>query len=361
MADRTDLIATSQGATVTEQIRVLGKQLGFQAVHFSAPDTNRYRPDYEAWLAQKLHGEMSWLAHRLDKRFDGRALQPDTKTVITVRMDYWPAKDNSNAVLNDPDKAYISRYALGRDYHKVLRKRLTTFGKQISELAGEHGYRACVDSAPVMERQLAEQSGMGWIGKNTLLLSAGQGSYFFLGELFTSLQLDVDPPLPKGHCGSCSQCLVDCPTDAFIGPGVLDARRCISYLTIEYKGSIPPELRPLMGNRIYGCDDCQLVCPHNRQASATQEPDFSPRHRLDNIRLLELFAWDETTFLANTEGSAIRRIGYAQWIRNIAVAIGNGQPSAAARAALLAKLGQLNVMVDEHIRWALTRLEKAIK
>lgn len=299
---------------------------------------------------------MDWLKRNLDKRFDASALHPDTRTVICVRMDYWPGQVQGEEQLKRPDKAYISRYALGRDYHKVMRKRLTQFARAISDLAGEHGARPFVDSAPVMERQLAEQSGLGWIGKNTLLLSPGHGSYFFLGELCTSLSLPFDPPNPMAHCGSCQQCLTDCPTDAFVSAGVLDATRCISYLTIEYDGTIPLELRPLMGNRIYGCDDCQLVCPHNRKAPETHEADFEPRHQLDDIDLVTLFNWDEATFLKNTEGSAIRRIGFAQWQRNLAIALGNGTATQKAIDALQAGLGRSSELVDEHIHWALDRL-----
>jgi epoxyqueuosine reductase len=273
-------------------------------------------------------------------------------------MDYWPNTTDSESVLTDPEKAYISRYALGRDYHKVLRKRLVQYAAAIETLAGKHGARPFVDSAPVMERQLAEQSGLGWIGKNTLLLSPGNGSWFFLGELCTDLKLPQDPPTIAGHCGSCQQCLIDCPTDAFVSEGVLDSRKCISYLTIEFSGSIPVELRPKMGNRIYGCDDCQLVCPHNRKAPETEEADFSPRHQLDDVTLLELFLWDEKTFLQKMEGSPIRRIGYPQWQRNIAIALGNGPFKEEVLEALQRAVQTEHAVLKEHVEWAIHQLEE---
>ena len=351
-------ISTDSPLTLAEQIRNLGFTLGFQAVRFSSPVTTHHQADFQRWLDMGYHGDMAWLERNQDKRFDASSLHLGTQTVITVRMDYWPRDTNSQAILTDPSMAYISRYALGRDYHKVLKKRLAQFASAIETLAGNHGARPFVDSAPVMERQLAEQSGMGWIGKNTLLLSPGVGSYFFLGELCTSLDITPDPPTPKSHCGSCRQCITDCPTDAFVADGVLDARKCISYLTIEFSGSIPVDLRPKMGNRIYGCDDCQLVCPHNRKAEATSENDFAPRHRLESISLLDVFNWDETTFLAKTEGSPIRRIGYQQWLRNVAIGLGNGDFEPEVIQSLQAKLGKVSSLLDEHITWALTELKK---
>lgn len=356
MIERSNTISTYDPLTLAEQIRELGRSLGFQAVTFADPSTEQHRQTFEQWLAAGYAGEMDWMKRNLDKRFDASALHPQTRTVICVRMDYWPQQADGMAQLEKPDKAYISRYALGRDYHKVMRKRLSRFAAGITELAGEHGARPFVDSAPVMERQLAEQSGLGWIGKNSLLLAPGHGSTFFLGELCTSLKLPADSADPAAHCGSCNQCLIDCPTDAFVSEGVLDATRCISYLTIEHSGAIPLSLRALMGNRIYGCDDCQLVCPHNRKAPTTTESDFEPRHQLDDMDLISMFCWDEATFLKNTEGSAIRRIGFEQWQRNLAVALGNGPATDAARRALSDGLGQVSELVDEHIRWALDRL-----
>ncbi len=357
MPSTSNTISTDKRLTLTEQIRALGVSMGFQDVRFTSPSTRHVQDDFESWLANGYHADMDWLGRNLDKRFDASKLHPGTLTVISVRMNYWLRDSQSQSILDDSRKAYISRYALGRDYHKVLRKRLAAFAQAIEKLAGEHDYRPFVDSAPVMERQLAEQAGMGWIGKNTLLLSPGHGSYFFLGELCTDLPLTHDQPTVKGHCGSCRQCIVDCPTDAFVADGVLDAGKCISYLTIEYDGSIPLELRDKMGNRIYGCDDCQLVCPHNRKPQGTDEPDFSPRHQLDNVSLLSLFQWDEATFLSKTEGSPIRRIGFAQWKRNLAVALGNGPADDDVIAALHEQYGCVSALVDEHIQWALEKLQ----
>lgn len=356
MSDFSNLISTDLELTLAEQIRQAGLELGFQGIRFTQPTTEQHKADFERWIKKGFHGEMGWLDRNNDKRFDASELHPGTRTVITVRMDYWPNTTNSESVLTNPDKAYISRYALGRDYHKVLKKRLSQFSKRIEDIAGKHGARPFVDSAPVMERQLAEQSGLGWIGKNTLLLSPGNGSWFFLGELCTDLELPYDSPTIAGHCGSCQQCLTDCPTDAFESEGVLDARKCISYLTIEYSGSIPVELRPKMGNRIYGCDDCQLVCPHNRKVSQSNEKDFAPRHQLDDVTLLELFQWDEDTFLKKTEGSPIRRIGYHQWRRNIAIALGNGSFSEEILAALYLAKDTDNAVLKEHINWAINQL-----
>ncbi|TXR54125.1 tRNA epoxyqueuosine(34) reductase QueG [Reinekea thalattae] len=360
MQPTNSIIATSGELTLAEQIRQLGLNLGLQAVHFSSPSTDEHELRFQQWLDAGHHGEMDWLQRNKDKRFHGGQLHPGTKTVISVRMDYLPDGAPPFNILSDPNKAYVARYAVGRDYHKVLRKRLTLFAKQIAQLAGEHGYRPFVDSAPVMERQLAEKSGMGWIGKNTLLLAPGAGSWFFLGELFTDLELPFDEPFEKNHCGSCQECLVKCPTDAFTQAGVLDARKCISYLTIEYSGSIPVDLRSKMGNRIYGCDDCQLVCPHNNKADTSAESDFTPRHQLDQASLTDLFSWDETTFLSRTEGSPIRRIGYQQWLRNIAIALGNGEPSHQVIQLLSNKLGCYSELLDEHLRWAIEQLEQRL-
>ncbi|WP_037337224.1 tRNA epoxyqueuosine(34) reductase QueG [Saccharospirillum impatiens] len=339
---------------LTERIKSEATSLGFQSAHIGSGNTEAHQARYEAWLDAGYNGSMSWMARNLDKRFDASKLHSGTLRSISVRMDYRPEGD-MQAALDDPNRAYISRYALGRDYHKLMRKRLTQLGKSIESWVGEHGYRAFVDSAPVLERQLAQQSGMGWLGKNTLLLNQQAGSYFFLGELFTNLPLPLDTPFETQHCGSCNRCLTDCPTDAFVEAGVLDARKCISYLTIEHSGPIPVELRSKMGNRIYGCDDCQIVCPFNSFSEPTREADFQPRHSLDNISLLTLFNWDETTFLSNTEGSAIRRIGFEQWQRNLAVALGNAPTSAAIIAALQRRLPEASPLVQEHIQWALSQ------
>lgn len=356
MTDNLNTIATDGADNLTAEIRELGVSFGFQAVRFTSPTTEAWRDSFDEWLANGYHGSMDWLARNKDKRFDGAQLHPNTKTAIVVRMDYRPEGENGLELINQPERAYVARYALGRDYHKVMRKRLKAFGKAIEELAGQHGYRAFVDSAPIMERQMAQQAGLGWLGKNTLLLAPGTGSWFFLGELMTNLVLPFDQPSTQNHCGSCNQCLVDCPTDAFVAPGVLDARKCISYLTIEYDGIIPEELRSKMGNRVYGCDDCQLVCPHNAKAKDTQEPDFAARHRLDTISLIEAFAWTEKEFLTFTEGSAIRRIGYEQWQRNVAIGLGNGPANAEAIALLQARLPTASNTLKPHIEWALSRL-----
>jgi epoxyqueuosine reductase len=273
-------------------------------------------------------------------------------------MDYLKTDTRPIEVLEQPSLGYVSRYALGRDYHKVLRGRLAKLGRRISEAAAaiDHDFRAFTDSAPVLEKALGEKSGLGWIGKHTLLLNRDAGSWFFLGEIFTNLPLPLDAPSTDDHCGNCRACMTVCPTDAIVGPRQLDARRCISYLTIEHKGAIPEALRPLMGNRIYGCDDCQLYCPWNRYATDAAEADFEPRHGLDGEALLTLFGWSETEFLQKTEGSAIRRISYEQWQRNLAVAIGNGPASEAAVASLRERKAQSSELVAEHIDWALARL-----
>jgi epoxyqueuosine reductase len=273
-------------------------------------------------------------------------------------MDYLPGDAvPTDTVLHDPGLAFVSRYALGRDYHKILRARLQRLADRIAARIGPFGYRAFTDSAPVLEKALAAQAGLGWIGKHTNLLSRDAGSWFFLGELYTDLPLPVDAPV-SNHCGICQACIDACPTGAIVAPYELDARRCISYLTIELHGPIPVELRPLIGNRIYGCDDCQQVCPWNRFARPTAEPDFSPRHGLDATQLVELFAWTEDEFLRNTEGSAIRRIGYERWLRNIAVALGNALPSADTRKALEARLAGNSELVREHVQWALRQLSQ---
>jgi epoxyqueuosine reductase len=272
-------------------------------------------------------------------------------------MDYLTPDTQPLEILASPNKAYISRYTLGRDYHKLIRKRLATLAKRIQTEAGRGQYRAFVDSAPVLERAIAERAGLGWIAKNTMLINSEAGSWFFLGEIYTDLPLQSTVAQTSKHCGSCTTCLDICPTNAFVGPFQLDARRCISYLTIEHKGSIDPELRPLMGNRIFGCDDCQLLCPWNKFAQPTEQDDFQPRHQLDDVQLVDLFLWDEATYLANTEGSALRRIGYEHWLRNLAIALGNAPPSAAITNALLSRLTFPSELVKEHVDWALAQHE----
>ncbi|PKM32019.1 MAG: tRNA epoxyqueuosine(34) reductase QueG [Gammaproteobacteria bacterium HGW-Gammaproteobacteria-11] len=340
---------------LAEQIRQLGAQLGFQQVGISAADTGEHAHHLQTWLDAGYQGDMQWMASHGEKRSQPALLVPDTLRVISVRMDYLPADTKMTQRLQQPDTAYLSRYALGRDYHKLMRRRLQQLAEHIQALVGPFGYRAFVDSAPVLERALAQQAGLGWIGKNSMLINRKAGSYFFLGELFTDLPLPIDQVQAVDHCGRCSACLDKCPTDAFVDDRVLDARRCISYLTIELKDAIPEDLRPLMGNRVFGCDDCQLVCPWNRFAKPTQEQDFSPRHRLDKASLVSLFLWDEDSFLRNTEGSPIRRIGHERWLRNLAVGLGNAPTSLEVIEALKGRLDHPSELVREHVRWALAR------
>jgi len=273
--------------------------------------------------------------------------------VVSLRMDYLSGDTKMAQLLAQPEKAYVSRYALGRDYHKLIRKRVQQLAEKIQAEIGPFGFRAFVDSAPVLEKAIAEKAGLGWIGKNTLVLNRKAGSYFFLAELFVDLPLPVDPPHATEHCGRCSACLDICPTNAFVGPYVLDARRCISYLTIELKGAIPEELRALIGNRVFGCDDCQIVCPWNRFARPSGESDFKPRHNLDNAQLADLFMWDEDTFLSSTEGSPLRRTGYENWLRNLAVGLGNAPSTIPVLEALKARREHPSALVREHVEWAL--------
>jgi len=334
-------------------IKVWGKSLGFNDIGITDTDLSAAEPEFQAWLDQGFHGAMDYMAKHGSKRSRPQDLVPGTVRVISVRMDYQPPRARDGwEVLHDHNNAYISRYALGRDYHKVLRARLQKLCDRIAEQAGEFGYRVFTDSAPVMEVQLAGKSGLGWRGKHTLLLSREAGSWFFLGEIYTDLPLPVDAPT-QNHCGTCRACIDICPTQAIVAPYTVDARRCISYLTIELKGSIPVELRPLMGNRIYGCDDCQLACPWNKFAQHTEEPDFHVRHGLDDVRLVELFAWEETDFQKKMSGSAIYRIGYEHWLRNIAIALGNASSSPEIIAALQAKIQHNSPIVREHAAWAL--------
>jgi epoxyqueuosine reductase len=308
------------------------------------------------WLEKGFHGEMAYMESHGLKRSRPDLLQPGTQSIISVRMDYLPHAADSHTLLNQPEAAFISRYALGRDYHKVLRQRLQKLADQIASVVPDFQYRAFTDSAPVLEKAIAEKAGLGWIGKHSNLINRKAGSWFFLGELYTNLPLPADTAA-TAHCGNCQACLDICPTQAIVAPFQVDARRCISYLTIELHGAIPEDLRPLLGNRIYGCDDCQLVCPWNRFAKLTTESDFSPRHKLDSETLLNLFAWDEAEFLQKTEGSAIRRIGHVRWLRNIAVALGNGKAHETVMAALHSKLSHPSELVREHVLWALGRFE----
>lgn len=357
MDQRSPIASDQLGAdtALLDRIREWGDALGFQALGFTGVDLQQHEEYLQKWLAKGYHGEMEWMARHGSKRSQPNALVPGTCTVITARMDYLPEGADAEQVLSQSELAYISRYALGRDYHKLMRARLAKLARQIETQLGTGRYRAFVDSAPVLERALAENAGLGWIGKNTMLLNDKAGSWFFLGEIYTDIPLPPDPPQATQHCGTCQACLDICPTQAFVAPWVLDARKCISYLTIEFDGVIPEALRPAMGNRIYGCDDCQLVCPWNKFAAQTREPDFAPRHQLDSITLATCFGWDETTFLARTEGSAIRRIGYSQWRRNVAIALGNADTSDAVVRALQSAVDDPSAVVREHVLWALAQ------
>jgi epoxyqueuosine reductase len=340
---------------LTTQIKAWAGELGFQQAGITDIDLASAEARLLEWLARGFHGEMEYMVRHGTKRSRPAELIPKTVRVVNLRMDYLPPGDDPLAVLNDPGLGYISRYALGRDYHKLLRKRLQGLARCIEEVVGPFGYRVFVDSGPVLEKPLAEKAGLGWQGKHTNLIHAEAGGWFFLGEIYVDLPLPVDAPA-QNHCGSCSACIEICPTRAIIAPYQLDARRCISYLTIEHHGPIPLELRPLMGNRIYGCDDCLLQCPWNRFAKPTREADFLPRQGLEGAALVELLAWSEERFLQRTEGSAIRRIGFQRWQRNIAVALGNGPASEVAIQALRQALPGAGDLAAEHIEWALERL-----
>jgi epoxyqueuosine reductase len=357
MDQRSPIASDQLGAdtALLDRIREWGDALGFQALGFTGVDLQQHEEYLQKWLAKGYHGEMEWMARHGSKRSQPNALVPGTCTVITARMDYLPEGADAEQVLSQSELAYISRYALGRDYHKLMRARLAKLARQIETQLGTGRYRAFVDSAPVLERALAENAGLGWIGKNTMLLNDKAGSWFFLGEIYTDIPLPPDPPQATQHCGTCQACLDICPTQAFVAPWVLDARKCISYLTIEFDGVIPEALRRAMGNRIYGCDDCQLVCPWNKFAAQTREPDFAPRHQLDSITLATCFGWDEATFLARTEGSAIRRIGYSQWRRNVAIALGNADTSDEVVRALQSAVDDPSAVVREHVLWALSQ------
>jgi epoxyqueuosine reductase len=337
---------------LAQDIKRWGRELGFSQLGITDFELAQAGEQLNEWLQKKWHGEMHYMEKHAQLRQHPEQLFPNLQKIIMVRLDYLPVNTASIATLNNPKKAYIARYALGRDYHKLIRKRLTQLAEKITEVVGEFGYRAFADSAPIMEKPLAQKAGLGWIGKNTLLLNNKAGSWFFLGALFTDLPLPSDQERDS-HCGSCQACIDLCPTQAIVGPYQLDARRCISYLTIEHHSSIPLELRPLMGNRIFGCDDCQLVCPWNKFAKFTQEKDFHPRHHLDTPDLIRLFNWSEAEFLSYTEGSAIRRTGYQGWLRNLAVALGNAPRCDEVIAALTARLATSSELVQEHILWAL--------
>ncbi|MCE3285841.1 MAG: tRNA epoxyqueuosine(34) reductase QueG [Steroidobacteraceae bacterium] len=340
---------------LARSIKDWGRELGFQRVGIAGVDLAADERRLEAWLAQGRHGDMQYMSRHGTRRTRPAELVPGTLRVVSARMDYRGEGADAETVLRDPELGYVSRYALGRDYHKVLRSRLARLADRIADAAGVAGCRAFTDSAPVLEKALARDAGLGWIGKHTNLLDRHDGSWFFLGEIYTDLPLPLDAPVTP-HCGSCTACIDVCPTQAIVAPYELDARRCISYLTIEHHGAIPLEFRAAIGNRIYGCDDCQLVCPWNRYARLSAETDFRVRHGLDAPRLADLFRWSEQEFLRCTEGSAMRRVGYERWLRNLAVALGNAPPTADVIDALRSRENDPSELVREHVRWALERV-----
>jgi epoxyqueuosine reductase len=340
---------------LAQRIKGWGRELGFQAVGIADADLAAVEPRLLEWLRLGWHGEMEYMARHGALRARPAEFAPGTLRIISCRMDY--LNDPSREIFLEGEKAQIARYARGRDYHKVLRNRLQKLCDRIEEEIGPFGHRAFSDSAPVMEVELAARAGIGWRGKHTLLLSRDAGSWFFLGEIYCDLPLPADRPLEE-HCGTCRSCIDICPTQAIVGPYQLDARRCISYLTIEHKSSIPEELRPLIGNRVYGCDDCQIVCPWNSFASVTREIDFKSRNGLDDVTLVELFAWSEREFDERMRGSAIRRIGYERWLRNLAVGLGNAPTSDEVLKALRSRSDHSSALVREHVQWALSRHER---
>ena len=354
-------IATTAGTkvapeyfTVAQTIKTLARAYGFQRCGISGIALDDDEAHLRDWLAQGLYGSMDWMARHGDKRSRPQELLPGTVRVISVGLDYGRDGDEAWTTLADGERAYVARYALGRDYHKLMRQRLQALADRIAEEVGPFGHRVFVDSAPVLERALARNAGLGWIGKHTCLIDKDGGSWFFLGEIYIDLPLPVDAPA-SAHCGTCTRCIAVCPTQAITAPYRLEARRCISYLTIEHEGAIDEALRPLIGNRIFGCDDCQLVCPWNKFAKKTDEPDFRARNDLDQATLSQLFGWTEDEFLQRTEGSAIRRSGYERWLRNIAIALGNAPASADVINALESRRDSGNAVVQEHVHWALAQ------
>ena len=345
--------ATVDLAAVGARVRGLAREMGFQRCGISDVDLSGDEPFLLDWLDRGLHGTMDWMARHGSKRSRPAELLPGTLRVISVGLDYGRRDDQEAwATLEDGERAYVARYALGRDYHKLMRNRLQKLADRIADEIGPFGHRVFVDSAPVLERALARNAGLGWIGKHTCLIDRDGGSWFFLGEIYVDIPLPVDPPA-TAHCGTCTRCIDICPTQAIVAPHRLDARRCISYLTIEHEGPIDPALRPLIGNRIFGCDDCQLVCPWNKFARRTDEPDFRARNALDTATLPELFAWNEDEFLRRTEGTAIRRSGHSRWLRNIAIALGNAPTTPAVLAALQTRRDADDPVVREAVDWAL--------
>jgi epoxyqueuosine reductase len=341
-------------AAIAQRIKALARESGFQRCGIAGIELGEDEAHLRDWLARGLYGSMDWMARHGDKRSRPAQLVPGTLRVVSVGLDYGQDADAAWSNLADGERAYVARYALGRDYHKLMRARLQKLADRIAGEIGAFGHRVFVDSAPVLERALARNAGLGWIGKHTCLIDKDGGSWFFLGEIYLDLPLPVDAPA-SGHCGSCRRCIDICPTGAITAPYRLDARRCISYLTIEHDGPIPEELRAPIGNRIFGCDDCQLVCPWNKFARRTDEPGFRARNHLDQATLAELFAWDEDEFLRRTEGSAIRRSGHRRWLRNIAVALGNAPTTPEVVAALQSRAAHPDDMIREHVAWALAR------
>jgi epoxyqueuosine reductase len=347
--------ATVDPSALAARIKALARDAGFQRCGIAGVELDEDETHLRDWLANGLYGSMDWMARHGDKRSRPHELVPGTLRVISVGLDYGRGDDAAAwDTLADGERAYVARYALGRDYHKLMRQRLQKLADRIADEVGPFGHRVFVDSAPVLERALARNAGLGWIGKHTCLIDRDGGSWFFLGEIYVDLPLPLDAPA-SAHCGTCRRCIDICPTQAITAPYRLDARRCISYLTIEHDGAIDEELRPLIGNRIFGCDDCQLVCPWNKFAKRTDEPDFRARNDLDRATLAELFAWSEGEFLQRTEGSAIRRSGHHRWLRNIAVALGNAPTTPEVVAALRARRGIDDAVVSEHVEWALQR------
>ncbi len=346
-------LTAARSTALRARLEELAAELGFDAVGVADLRLEADAAKLERWLGAGYHGEMQYMQRHGTRRSRPAELVPGTLRVISVRMNCWPPGAAPPAeLLADRNRAYIARYALGRDYHRILRSRLQALATRLAEDFGPFGYRAFVDSAPVLEKPLARNAGLGWIGRHTNLVSTTAGSLFVLGELFTDLPLAPDAP-GTDHCGSCHACIAACPTRAIVAPYQLNARRCISYLTIEYHGSIPESLRPAIGNRIFGCDDCLLACPWNKFAGQAADPGFRARHGLDAPDLIDLFHWSEAEYLARTEGSALRRLGYWRWRRNLAIALGNALPSPAIRAALTAAGDDPHPIVREHVAWAL--------
>ena len=352
-----NLLTEDINLDLSYQIKRWAKDFGFSSVGITDVNLSDDQRYLDKWLENGYQGEMTYLERNNSKREFPNELVEGTRRIISVTMNYLPEGYNGKELLGSDNQAFISGYARGRDYHKLMRSRLKKLAEKIKEHSSNSN-RVFVDSAPVLEKAIAQKAGLGWIGKNTLLLNKNSGSYFFLGEIYTDIELPIDEPNTENHCGSCTSCIDICPTNAFVGPNQLDARKCISYLTIEYKGSIPEELRPKMGNRIFGCDDCQIFCPWNKFTHYTDEEDFLPRHKLDDIELCELFNWSEDDFLNKTEGSPIRRAGYESWLRNIAIALGNATYSKNILEVLSFRQDSSSAIVKEHVNWAIKEQQR---